>query len=407
MSIDTRPLPAAHTTPPARPTREQQLLSEVEQVFRRFMHYPHEHAFTVATLLVAHTHLRGPNGEFLPRVTPRGYTGSLLPGCGKTMDLELKTLMSFNGQIVLEPTEPGVISLIHNDKATVGLTEIDLLFGNRGTSRAGLKAAINGGYRRGATVDRERGGETEKRNIHGPMFLDGKNLRRFLQEDGPFDTVRTRSIVTALERKPAHVKLDKYNSERHEPRLRQIAARLTLWGRHHGQQIVRLNVERWMDSIGLDNRDAEIWTVLFQVAAHVGGDWPARVTAAAKALVLGVWGEDEAPVLSPAQDLLEAVRAVYGPGETFLPTRVILQRVMGRDGWWTGEWSSPRAASMGLAAELGTFGIEATREYVDGRQERGYALVALLDVESDDDDWGDPPAEDVESWNWDELDDED
>jgi hypothetical protein len=391
--------PAAPAESRPRVTRDQQLLAEVEGAFRAFMAFPHEHAFTVATLWVAHTHLQP-----WSRITPRLYYGSKQAGCGKTMAMELTTLMSLNGEVVIEPTGPGLISKIHNDHATVGLDEIDLFFGTRGTARSKERAVINGGYKRGATVDRERQDETEKRNIHGPMVLAGKNAHKFLTAES-FETLRTRSIPIILERKPAGLKLAKYRSDIHEDRLRGIARRMARWGQHNGRHITSLDVEKLLPA-GIDNRDAEIWTVLFQIAAFVGGDWLDRVIAAARALVLNQWGDDESPVLSPADELREAALGAFQPGEAFLPVSELVRRVRAVPGWWQREWTSPKGAAMSLAAELGTFRVEGTRAYVDTpegrRQVRGYALADLLDVETEDP-WDVEPSADDE-WDDDELD---
>lgn len=402
---------AVHAAPVVLPeprpkvTRDQQRLNEIERVFRRFMHFPHEHAYTVATLWVAHTHLRDKEENFLPYVTPRLYFGSKRPGCGKTLALELATLMSFNGEMTLNPTEPGLVSKLHNDKATVGLTEIDKFFGERGSSKDGHKAVINGGYKKGATVDRERGGVTEKRRIHGPMALDGKNAKRFLEEDGPFDAVRSRSVPVLLERKPNDAAVAEYDPQRDEKRLRAISTRMAEWGVRNARVILSLNIDPLVPAGDYAPRDKETWRVLFQVAAFVGGDWIERVVAAFMAMVMGEWGEQDAPTLSYAEELLHAARGAYEAGQTFLPTRVLIQRLRELDGWWGDEWTSPRAAAMGLADELGTFGIEATREYVEGKRERGYALVDLLDVDQPEgDDEPQAPTTPVDEWDWSELD---
>jgi hypothetical protein len=390
-----------------KPTKDQLLLADVERVFRRFMHFPHDHAHTMASLWVAHTHLRSAEGDLLPRITPRIYYGSKQSGAGKTTALELTTLMSYRGEMALEPTEPGLVTKLHVDKATVGITEIDLFFGSRGTSKQGHRAVINGGYKRGATVDRERNGEVEKRNIHGCMALDGKNARKFLEVDGPFDTLRTRSHAIILDRKPKSVKLDEYDSERHEKRLTSISTGLTEWGMRNGRAIVGLNVDPLLDDAGVHNRDKEIWRVLFQVAAWVGGGWLERVVAAARAIVLGEWGEEDAPQLSFAEELLRAAREAFTLDDGgFLPTRVLCRRLLDVDGWWREEWTSPRAASMSLAEELATFGIEAKREYVEGKQERGYALVELLQVDEPEYVEPEPAVTPVDEWDWDELDEE-
>lgn len=397
---------AAETVPatkPVRPTEEQQLLNEVESVYRRFMWMPTEHAYTVATLWVCHTHLRGNDGTFLARTTPRLYFGSKQAGCGKTMAMELTTLMSHNGEIVTEPTQHGLVTAISTDLATIGLDEIDLYFGARGTAKGGVRAVVNSGYKAGATVTRERNDEVDKRPVHAPMALAGKNANRFMTSEA-FETLRTRSIAILLERKPVGTEMVKYRSERHEKHLRSIAARLRRWGSHHGKKVTGLDVEATMPR-GIDNRDEEIWSPLFQVAAYVGGPWPARVEKAARALVLGEWGADDSPVLSPAQELLEATRAAFLPGEDFLAVSTLLTRLMTVAGWWRDDWANPHSAAMDLAMTLGTFGVEKSRATVNGKQARGYALVELLD-EPVTDDWDDEePAADDGEWDWSELDD--
>lgn len=376
------------------------LLAEIDDSLKQFMHMPSEHCFTVCSLWVAHTHLRDHNHRFLPQRTPRLYFGSKEAGAGKTLAMELVTMMSHAGVIHVNPTQFALVTSINIEHGTNGIDEIDRFFGTRGTAKADITTVILAGYKKGAFVTRQRNDDLEKQNVHGPMVLAGKNLNRFLTSDA-FETLRTRSIAVPLARKPNGTEVDKYNSELHEPRLRSLSHRLQRWGLRNGQEIVRIDVTDQIDLIGLDNRDEEIWSILFRIAEYVGGNWPQRIESAARALVLGEWEQDSAPVQSPAEELREAALLAFGDDE-FLPTRILISRILEdapSNVWYKREWRNPMAAAKGFARTMGNvFAIEASREYVDGKQERGYSRDSFIIEDEFFDD--DSEVIDHSSWDW-------
>jgi hypothetical protein len=379
----------------------QALLAEVDATMRQFMYYPNEHAYTVNALWIAHTHLRDPYGNFLPQRTPRLYFGSKEAGAGKTMGMDLTILMSHKGNKHINPTQHALVTALNIEKGTNGIDECDRFFGTRGNSKADVQTAILAGYAAPAYVSRQRGDDIDWQNIHGPMVLAGKNLQRMLTHDC-FETLRTRSIIVQLERKPPDATVDKYKYEIHEPRLRAISKRLAIWGERNAYTICSIDVQETMDKIGLDNRDEEIWSILFRIAKFVGGDWPRRIELAARAMVLGQWGEDETPIQSPAEELLMWVRAVITDDDgEFIPTRTIIERLFKeapKTIWFRREWRNPMSASKGLADAFRIYNIEADRYYVTTeKQERGYWTADFAESE--------PTQEvdesvDFDSWDW-------
>ncbi|MGC2652287.1 MAG: DUF3631 domain-containing protein [Mycobacterium sp.] len=351
-------------------TPDQLLASEVEQIYRQFMYMPNDHSFTVPTLWVMHTHLRSAEGVFLPYITPRLYFGSKTAGCGKSLATKLTTRMSHNGEMILEPTPPSVTTMLNEDLATLGFDEIDTYFG-RGSGRDSMRAILNGGYEAGTCVTRQRGDESERMNCHGPVVMNGKNANLFLTSDR-FDTLRSRSISIILDEKPPTFYVDRFNPERHNPRLRDLMRRIKRWGLVNAHTVLGVPVDGLMPA-RIANRAEEIWTVLFQIAAHLGGDWPARCEAAARAFVLGEW-EDETPSVSPAEELLACVQATVLDSEGFVPTTTILDRLedLPQQASIMGEWHSPRAATMGLSRALAVFGIIHVRRTHEGDQVWGY-----------------------------------
>lgn len=362
-------------------TSDQLLLNEVEQVFRQFMYFPNEHCFTVASLWVAHTHLRNADGVFLPYVTPRLYYGSKTAGCGKSLVTEITTKLSHNGEVILEPTTPSVTTLMNNDQATIGFDEIDTFFG-RGTGKQAMRAILNGGYKRGAKVTRQRSDETDRQNCHGPIVMNGKNANLFLTHEN-FETLRTRSISVILDKPPAGTYVDRFNPEVHDARLTHLMGRLKRWGVLNHRAVLSIPIDGLMPP-ALANRAEEIWTVMFRVAHHVGGDWPSRCEAAARAIQLGEWQEDDVPTLSPTEELLAHVRACFREGEAFLPSSLVIERLESLPvrAAIMSEWHSERAASMGLARALAVYGIESLRATYAGDQVRGYDRADLFESEA-------------------------
>lgn len=355
---------------------DQLLANEIEQVFRQFMYMPNEHSYTVSTLWVMHTHLRSAEGTFLPYITPRLYFGSKMAGCGKSLATELTTKMSHNGEMVLEPTPPSITTMMNQDLSTLGFDEIDTYFG-RGTGRGSMRAILNGGYKKGSFVTRQRADECDRLNCHGPICLNGKNANLFMTSE-KFETLRTRSISIILEMKPANYEIDRFNPEKHDAMLRDYMLRLKKWGVANARSIISISVDDVMPK-AIANRAEEIWTVLFRLAAFLGGEWAQRCEAAARAFVLGEWDEEDVPCVSPAEELLANVRACFLDSDEFLPTAVMLDRLeeLPQPTSLMEMWDTERSATMGIARGLAVFGIEHVRQQREGVQVWGYTRESL------------------------------
>jgi hypothetical protein len=364
-------------------TPDQILAARVEQVYREFMFMPNEPSYVVPTLWAMHTALRDGEGHFLPRTTPRLAFLSLKPGAGKSLATELTMLLSYNGEMILDPSPPSVVAMFNEDHATIGFDEIDTYFGRGSASKLRMKNIINSGYKRnGGRVTQVRGGVAERLDPFGPMVLNGKNASVWFLPDGPFDAIRSRSITIVLKPKPAEVQLARYNSEVHESRILGLREELTQWGRNNASDILSIPIEGLMPK-EIANRSEEIWTVLFRIAHHLGGSWPGRVEKAARAFVLGQFG-DESPMVSPQEALLNDVQAVFTDDDEFLSTAEILIRldIADRNEELTtslyAEWGSDRSAEMGLASVLSTvFDVQSERHMVKGVQARGYSRDAI------------------------------
>lgn len=355
-------------------TEDQLLMRAVEATYKTYLWAPDEHVFTVLTLWVAHTHLRksiSAGGQFLPYITPRLYFGSTMAGCGKSLALKLTSKLSHNGKMIMSPTMPSMVAMLNEGKASIFFDEIDRYFRRSGSGRDEMHNLLNAGYERDATMPCVLNHQVQERNIHGPVALAGKNVAQFNRED--FDTLRTRSIQVILDQKPVDAYVDRYDAERHNPRLKLIMERLQEWGVASGAAITSIFVDEIMPR-EIHNRAGDIWRILFQIAQHLGDVWPARVDAAARSFVLGERAPVVTRVTSPEQELRDAVSGLFEDGEDFLPTSEILLR-LGRLPTRPAmffEWTTTRSMEMGLSTGLEIFGIKAGRHRDGGPALRGY-----------------------------------
>jgi hypothetical protein len=358
-------------------TDDQKLARRVEATFRNYMHFPDEEAYTITTLWVLHAHLRKPDGQFAPYITPRLYFGSAEPGAGKSLATQLTVLMA-GGRMIGDPTAPGLTTMLNIDAMVPGLDEIDLLFGNSARSHASIRTILNMGYKRnGGSIIRERGGEVDWQEVFGPIVMNGKNLRRFETHES-FNALRSRSLIIPLTKKGAGVKLARYRSSKHEAGIRQLAAELRAWGKASQRYITRIDVEEIIPQ-EIDDRDWELWEVLFQLAEYLGGSWPERVMRAIRSHVLGEQFVREVEQVDPYDELYEAVRGMFGDDEDFLPTVEILERIDGMEEppQLRSEWTSDTAKAMGLRNGLRESGVDKVRVQKNGEQYWGYTRMAF------------------------------
>jgi hypothetical protein len=144
-----------------------------------------------------------------------------------------------------------------------------------------MRQVICGGHKRGAVVSRTVGGDHEPRffSIYSPMVIAG------LQRQDP--SIVSRSIHVELVRKS--------KTDRCEPLTVQTEAKAIADGASLGRQALRWmhdNAELLVEAASsatlmpahLLNREGDNWVPLFAAARMAGGEWPAKIDAAQKAL---------------------------------------------------------------------------------------------------------------------------
>ena len=184
-------------------------LDQVAAFVRRFVVFPVDHAFVAVALWIAHTWAAE---RFY--VTPRLILDSAEPGSGKTRVLELLSLLCRAPKLTISTTTAALYRRIAAAEVplTVLMDEVDAIFGPRPTPQAeDLRALLNAGYKRGATVDRCVGeGKSLKVaefKVFAPVALAGLAGRM------P-PTITTRAVVIHMRRRAPGERVDPFRERR-------------------------------------------------------------------------------------------------------------------------------------------------------------------------------------------------
>jgi hypothetical protein len=132
----------------------------------RYLSVPSPHCITVIALWAAHTH-----ATEVFYVTPRLILDSAEPESGKTRVLELLNLICRAPIFTMNTTIAALYRRLAGTPRTILLDETDAIFAPRAAANhEDLRALLNAGYKRGATVDRCQGDGKEMKVVEFPAY---------------------------------------------------------------------------------------------------------------------------------------------------------------------------------------------------------------------------------------------
>ena len=260
-------------------------------LLRRYIVFADDHQVTAVALWVAHTYVF----HFFD-TTPYLNVGSAQPECGKTHLLETIEHLVSKPWLTGLPTEAVLFRKIAAVEPSLLLDENDPIWKGRGSDRAeGLRAILNMGNRRGATVPRCVGDDhaIQEFPVFCPKALAGIG-------DIP-DTLASRSIRIELKRKLPGEHVKKFRRRDVSADAAGVAASLR-W--HTG----RLDLAEARPKIPdvLTGRAADGWEPLFAIADGAGGNWPEDARDAAKVLSVRPDNSDGALSIRLLADIKDA-----------------------------------------------------------------------------------------------------
>jgi hypothetical protein len=298
-------LDAEVSAPPAPRPRGAQVLDEAREFYRRHYHFPSSVQLDAFTLWVGGlSHLRGQDHRYLGSTAARLLIRASTSNAGKTLLGDFIALTGGRGQVVFSPatTQLGMVQMIAEENRTVVLDNYDEV---KGAKRDGqLAVLLAGAYDKSSWLRTGRK-EDPWSYVCAPVAVTaiGDKLRR--RED--FRPVVERSIVIDVAKRPAHVKVDRFDERDDDTiaRVQAIQASCSAWGQTIAPDVVSY---RPADLPGLidDGRTLAMWELLVAIADFAGGEWPERVRRAIRVLVRGEAienAEDDDPFarLTPAE----------------------------------------------------------------------------------------------------------
>lgn len=339
------------------------MLDDVRRFLDRFVAFPSQAALDAVTLWAAHTHVvhEGDNSPRLALLSPE-------PGSGKTRTLEVLELLVPAAMNVLSASPAAVFRSIESERPSLLMDEADAIFSRRGGDDGSedLRALLNAGHRKGATIPRCVGPRHDvvRFHVYAAVALAGLG-------DLP-DTLMSRSVIVRMRRRAPGEHVEPFRRRLHGSAGEELAVRLAQWADLQGAAIGQAYPEM---PDGITDRPADVWEPLLAIADAAGGHWPDTARAACIELSK-VAASREA---SLGVKLLADLREVFGDTDA-LPTEAILDRLHKLD---ESPWADLRGKPLdarGLARRLRQYEVESVNVKTDGRVLKGYRREHLWDT---------------------------
>jgi len=341
-----------------------ELLDDVQVFIGRFVAFPSPEALVAVTLWAVMTHVAGHL-----HTTPRLALLSPEPGSGKTRVLEVLALLVAAPMLIFNASAAAIFRTLKTSLRTLLVDEVDAIFtkrGKDGDSNEDLRALLNSGYRRGATIPRCVGPRHDVENfpVFSPVATAGLG-------ELP-DTIMSRSIIIRMRKRLRREQVEPFRSRVIEPQAEPLAARIAAWAETNGAVIGNA----WPTlPPGVVDRNAELWEPLLAVADAAGGHWPATARDACLALLKVAEERD----VTLGVRLLMDLRIVFGDLDAMTTSGILedLQRL--EEAPWGDLYGKPLQPRQ-LARMLKQYEVKSTKVKVEGRSLQGYRREDLWEA---------------------------
>ena len=329
----------------------------------RFVAFPSEAALDSVTLWAVHTHLIDSAENSLRLALLSAELGS-----GKTRTLEVLDLLVRSPMSALNASTAAVFRSLKVSPRTLLFDEVDTIFGKRGKDENSedLRALLNAGHRRGATIPRCEG--PSHKVVEFPVFaacaLAGLG-------DLP-DTVMSRSVIVRMRRRLPSESVEHFRRRLHEPAGTALRERMAEWCSSVADRLEHTYPEM---PEGVDDRPADVWEPLLQVADEAGGHWPMTAREACIDLVKVSTSREASLGIS----LLSDLRGLF-EADIRLSTETVLEQLRALE---ESPWSNLRGRPLnarGLARMLRQYEVSPEKIRIEDRTAQGYRREDLFDA---------------------------
>jgi hypothetical protein len=340
------------------------LLERVERFIRRYVHLTGDGYYWAVALWVLHTHAIG-----AADTTPRLVVKSPEKECGKTRLLEVLEVVVPGPLMAVNSTIAPLFRLIQQETLTILFDEVDTIFGTNGArEHEDLRALINAGHRRGATIPRMVG---EGSKMHAERFPVFAAAALAAIGDLP-DTVESRALILPMRRRAPDEVVEPFRRRRINGSASELKQDLAAWAEVYAEQLA----DREPDvPEGIRDRAADCWEPLLAIADLAGGPWPERARTAASFISNGHEAKDQ----SMGVRLLAAIRDVFNGDRMWSADLCAALNSLDEESW--GGWNDGKGIQpRDLARRLRAFGVRSTKVRQGPRTLMGYLAEDLRDA---------------------------
>lgn len=338
-----------------------EVLDAVVAFVLRFSAFPNEHCAPALALWYAHTHI----ADRL-YVTPRLILDSAEPGSGKTRVLEVGQYLVAKPEMTISVTPAAVFRMLVEGPITLLFDEIDAVFNPKtGGNNEDLRALLNAGYKRTATVARCVG-DAKSMNVtrfpvYAPVALAGI-------AGGMPATITTRAVTIHMRKRRFDEVVEEFIEEDVEREAAPVRVDLESWVHRVADEVAQARPER---PDGVRDRAAEIWRPLLALADAAGGHWPETARKACRHFVVEAGPQH----VSTGVRLLSDIRDVFTAQKTDrMATAELIRELHAiEDGPWTDLQGKP-LDSRRLAKELDRYTVRPKDLKVNGKALKGYRI---------------------------------
>jgi hypothetical protein len=342
------------------------LLKRVGTLIEKYVVLPSEEARTAIELFVLHSW-----AIEAAHSTPYMAIVSAEKQSGKTRLLEVVALVVREPWHTASTTEAALFRKIEVSEPTLLLDEIDAIFGSNTERTEPLRACLNAGNRRGASVARcvGKGTKMEVRDfsVFCPKVLAGIDTGRLPE------TIQDRAVMLHMKRRREgeHVERMRYRFAVEE--AAPLRADLEAWAAGALEEL-RDAIPELPDELG--DRQADAWEPLLAIADLAGGDWGDRARSAAIELSATADGDE----IGRGTQLLVGIRGALG-GREVITTAELLEAINADDELPFGAWREGKGLdARTLARLLKPYGVKPRVLRVGDETPRGYRRQELRDV---------------------------
>lgn len=353
-----------------------ELLESVRSFLCRYIAFPTDAHATAISLWIVHTWAIEAFDY-----TPYLSITSPVKRCGKSRLLDCLRALCRKAWAVISPTEAVLYRKIEADCPTLLLDEVyTICTGGKGDdSKEGLRALLNAGFERRATVPRCVGPkhDLQEFRVFCPKALAGIGKLP--------DTVADRSLPVIQARRAKGQNVQRFRARDALPIAQPIMEALQSWS-ETPDVIATLSSARPAIPNELGDRASDICEPLLAIADMAGGMWPDL----ARRVLVQLCAIGEAQDDHIGTKLLAAMREIFQEKSVDRPsTRDVLDALIARenDDPWAAMWErdvqsgNVRGPAAKLARLLKPFGISAgTIRESDGSTPKGYKLESFEDA---------------------------